>query len=123
MNAWGLTLASQSDQPPRLQGSGKGKRVLILGAGIAGLTSAYELRKAGYDCMIVEARPIAGGRARAPNPALARHPTRWASRNCWVPGWGRSTNRYRASTSRSPCSIRWKAWTRFPPPLHGSSTA
>ncbi|CAM4285619.1 flavin monoamine oxidase family protein [Kerstersia similis] len=64
MNAWGLTLASQSDQPPRLQGSGKGKRVLILGAGVAGLTSAYELRKAGYDCMIVEARPIAGGRAR-----------------------------------------------------------
>jgi monoamine oxidase len=36
--------------------------VLILGAGIAGLTSAYELEKAGYHCTILEARDRPGGR-------------------------------------------------------------
>ncbi len=37
--------------PPALPpGSGAGKSVLILGAGIGGLTLAYELSKAGYHC-------------------------------------------------------------------------
>jgi monoamine oxidase len=49
--------------PLRLaRGSGKGKRVLILGAGIAGLVSAYELRKAGYQVQVIEARERVGGR-------------------------------------------------------------
>ncbi|BEL03678.1 flavin monoamine oxidase family protein [Actinoplanes sichuanensis] len=38
------------------------RRVVILGGGIAGLTAAYELGKAGYDCTILEARDVAGGR-------------------------------------------------------------
>lgn len=42
--------------------SGRGKRVVILGAGIAGLVSAWELSKAGYACTILEARGRAGGR-------------------------------------------------------------
>ncbi|MHC5937278.1 flavin monoamine oxidase family protein [Nostoc sp.] len=46
----------------RLQPNGKGKRVIILGAGLAGMASAYELGKAGYDCIILEARSRAGGR-------------------------------------------------------------
>jgi monoamine oxidase len=37
-------------------------RVVILGGGIAGLATAYELGKAGYDCTILEARGFAGGR-------------------------------------------------------------
>jgi monoamine oxidase len=41
---------------------GKGKSVVILGAGIAGLVSAWELSKAGYTCTILEARGRAGGR-------------------------------------------------------------
>ncbi len=41
---------------------GKGTRVVILGAGIAGLVSAYELGKAGYQCMLLEARDRVGGR-------------------------------------------------------------
>src|ERR1043166_6161494 len=50
--------------PPQLApGSGRGVRVVILGAGIAGLTAAYELTKAGYDCVVLEARDRAGGRA------------------------------------------------------------
>ncbi|GAE36394.1 flavin monoamine oxidase family protein [Halalkalibacter akibai] len=39
-----------------------GKKVVILGAGIAGLCAAYELGKAGYDCQILEARERTGGR-------------------------------------------------------------
>ena len=34
-----------------------GKSVAILGAGMAGLTIAYELERAGYDCRIIEASP------------------------------------------------------------------
>jgi monoamine oxidase len=37
-------------------------RVIVLGGGIAGLASAYELGKAGYDCTVLEARDVAGGR-------------------------------------------------------------
>ncbi|MDJ0837384.1 MAG: FAD-dependent oxidoreductase [Acidobacteriota bacterium] len=49
--------------PPRLpKESGRGKTVLILGAGVAGLTAAFELSKAGYECRILEAAPRAGGR-------------------------------------------------------------
>jgi monoamine oxidase len=50
--------------PQRLaQGSGTGKTVLILGAGIGGLTAAYELSLAGYKCEILEAQDRAGGRS------------------------------------------------------------
>ena len=44
-------------------GSGHGRSVVILGAGIAGLVSAYELRRAGYDVTVLEARNRVGGRA------------------------------------------------------------
>ena len=49
--------------PPQLpQGSGAGKTVIILGAGIGGLTAAYELVRAGYRCQILESQDRAGGR-------------------------------------------------------------
>lgn len=49
--------------PFQLQQRGGGrKRVIILGAGLAGMASAYELGKVGYDCIILEARSRAGGR-------------------------------------------------------------
>jgi monoamine oxidase len=41
---------------------GAGVSVLILGAGIAGLASAYELEKGGYHCQLLEARARPGGR-------------------------------------------------------------
>ena len=44
------------------QSVGDGRRVVILGAGIAGLVAAYELDKLGYNCTILEATARAGGR-------------------------------------------------------------
>jgi len=50
--------------PPQLAaGSGKGIKVAVLGAGIAGLVTAYEMRKAGYEVTVLEARDRPGGRA------------------------------------------------------------
>ena len=43
-------------------GAGRGRKVVILGAGIAGLVSAYELRRAGWDVTVLEARDRIGGR-------------------------------------------------------------
>src|SRR5690242_5624092 len=42
--------------------SGGGRSVVILGAGIAGLVSAYELQRAGYKVTVLEARDRIGGR-------------------------------------------------------------
>ena len=43
--------------------SGRGKTVAILGAGVSGLCAAYELDRAGYECVILEAQRRAGGRS------------------------------------------------------------
>ena len=43
--------------------SGGGRSVAILGAGIAGLVSAYELERAGYRVTVLEARDRIGGRS------------------------------------------------------------
>ncbi|GGO64929.1 flavin monoamine oxidase family protein [Nonomuraea cavernae] len=68
MGALGLAPAEQDKtfDPPRpgdfsLRGRGAAT-VVVLGAGVAGLTAAYELGKAGYDCTLLEARAKAGGR-------------------------------------------------------------
>src|SRR6185312_6982381 len=42
--------------------SGKGVRVAVLGAGIAGLAAAWELRRHGFTCTVLEARERPGGR-------------------------------------------------------------
>ena len=64
MKAMGLlhSAATGTERPDLPAGSGSGVKVAILGAGIAGMTAAYELSKAGYECTILEARARAGGR-------------------------------------------------------------
>jgi monoamine oxidase len=61
MTGLGL-LASPTQAPFDLSGRASGTRVLVLGAGLTGLTVAHELGKAGYDCRLLEARPRPGGR-------------------------------------------------------------
>src|SRR5580693_7029996 len=43
-------------------GSGKGVTIAVLGGGIGGLVTAYELKKLGYDVTLLEARERPGGR-------------------------------------------------------------
>jgi monoamine oxidase len=62
MSALGFGIESAQAQPPMLSG-GNGKKVVILGSGMAGLTSAYELSNAGYDVTVLEARDRVGGRS------------------------------------------------------------
>jgi monoamine oxidase len=64
MNAWGMGIASKAAAPPQLSGTGKGKKIVILGAGLAGMTAAFELSKLGYECQVLEARQFAGGRCQ-----------------------------------------------------------
>ncbi len=64
MEALGFGFASAQTAPPVLTGKGKGVKVVILGAGLAGMTAAYELTKAGYVCQVIEARGFAGGRCQ-----------------------------------------------------------
>ena len=57
----GMAFAQGYQTPPATLGHGKS--VIVLGAGIAGLTSAYELEKAGFLVTLLEARERVGGRA------------------------------------------------------------
>jgi monoamine oxidase len=59
-----LGLASESDYkgPIKLDGDPKGASVLVLGAGLAGMTAALELRAAGYQVQVLEFNSRAGGR-------------------------------------------------------------
>ena len=64
MQAMGLLNAPPASAEPFAlpPGSGQGRKVVILGAGISGLVSAYELRRAGWDVTELEARDRIGGR-------------------------------------------------------------
>jgi monoamine oxidase len=63
MQALGLLDTAAAAQPLKLpRGEAHGTKVAILGAGVAGLSAAYELGKAGYQCTVLEARNRVGGR-------------------------------------------------------------
>jgi monoamine oxidase len=62
MTGLGLLAAPAQQTPFELSGRASGVRVVILGGGLAGMTTAYELGKVGYDCRVLEARARAGGR-------------------------------------------------------------
>lgn len=59
----GLAAESPYKGPIKLEGSPKGASVLILGAGVAGLVAALELRQAGYKVQVLDYREKAGGRS------------------------------------------------------------
>jgi monoamine oxidase len=63
MQAMGLLGTTAVAEPLVLErGTRHGTKVIVLGAGMAGLSAAYELGKAGYDCVVLEARDRVGGR-------------------------------------------------------------
>ncbi len=61
LDAWGMAKPPTRQTLPPLDGQVNGVRVLVLGAGMAGLTAAYELSKLGYAIQILEARDRPGG--------------------------------------------------------------
>lgn len=60
--AAGLNQSRISGAVRNLVLTGPAKKVLILGAGMAGLVAAYELSKSGHDVAVLEARTRPGGR-------------------------------------------------------------
>ncbi len=62
MTSLGLAAESSYKGPIALSGAPKGASVLILGAGVAGMTAALELRKAGYSVRMLEFNSRPGGR-------------------------------------------------------------
>lgn len=63
MSALGYAQESDFSGAPELDGVPRGAKVIILGAGIAGLVTAHELRKAGYDVSMLEYNDHVGGRS------------------------------------------------------------
>ncbi len=62
MTSLGFAQDSGYKEQVTLRGPRRGRRVLILGAGIAGMTAAYEMRRAGYEVRILEYQNRHGGR-------------------------------------------------------------
>ncbi|WP_048862718.1 flavin monoamine oxidase family protein, partial [Acidisphaera rubrifaciens] len=62
MAAMGLLAVPEAYAGPPALPAGSGQRVVILGAGIAGMVAALELLRAGHDPLVIEARDRAGGR-------------------------------------------------------------
>src|SRR5271169_1528193 len=62
MSTLGIAADSPYRGPIDLQGAPQGASVLILGAGMAGMTAAYELRNAGYKVQVLEYNGRPGGR-------------------------------------------------------------
>src|SRR6201996_701476 len=62
MTSLGFASESSYRGPVRLDGDPRGTSVLVLGAGLAGMTAALELRKAGYKVQVLEFNSRPGGR-------------------------------------------------------------
>ena len=62
MTRMGHAAGTDFTKPPALSGARPGTKVLVLGAGLAGMLAAYELRKAGYEVRILEFQNRSGGR-------------------------------------------------------------
>jgi NADPH-dependent 2,4-dienoyl-CoA reductase/sulfur reductase-like enzyme len=85
--------AAEASQEPVRTSSGRTKRVIVAGGGIAGLSCAYELMKRGHDVTVLEAAGHTGGHVRTfrdPSPTACM----WTA--------GPSTSRSRDTRSSAP---------------------
>jgi monoamine oxidase len=62
MTRLGFAAESPYRGPIKLEGDPKGASVVILGAGLAGMTAAFELKRAGYKVQVLEYNNRPGGR-------------------------------------------------------------
>src|SRR6516164_641190 len=62
MTSLGFATDSAYQGRIKLAGDVKGTSVLVLGAGLAGMTAALEMRNAGYKVQVLEFNDRAGGR-------------------------------------------------------------
>src|SRR5580704_10453422 len=83
MAAMGLLPVPAAYSGPPSLAPGNGTRVVILGAGIAGMVAALELGKAGYECRVLEARSRPGA-TTGPCAAVIR--SRKSTRRSGSPG-------------------------------------
>ena len=63
MTTYGHAQESPVKGPVKLDGDPKGASVLTLGAGVAGMTAALELSRAGYKVQVLEYNDRVGGRS------------------------------------------------------------
>ena len=85
LQAMGLlaTEAASAAEPVRLEkGPRHGTKVVVLGAGLAGLSAAYELGRAGYECTVLEARNRVGGRSWTIRPGVELEMTDSTRQTC-----------------------------------------
>ncbi len=86
--------------------------VLVLGAGITGVTTAWYLRRAGFDVSVIDRQPAAGLETSYANGGQisVSHPEPWANPSAplialrWL---GRSDAPLRFRPSRDPAQWRW----------------
>src|SRR5258706_11355070 len=85
MQAMGLLCTAAVAEPLALEPSAlHGTKGVVLGAGMAGLSAAYELCNAGYECALLEAPDLVGGRnwtVRPDSTLPTAHPRSSTSKN------------------------------------------
>jgi monoamine oxidase len=90
MAAMGLLAVPDAYAGPPALPPGHGRRVVIIGGGIAGMVLAYELRHAGYHPLVLEARARPGGR----NWSLRSGDTVTETASTQHVGWDRDDHLY-----------------------------